>query len=101
MTDQDIVSWNSIITGYIHQGYEIKALETFSSMLKSSSLLRIDGFKVKLKHINEAINEGTWSVKFKKSSSPTLVGGGKIKSLIRLKSYHWGVPQGVQWVLVV
>ncbi|KAL5132726.1 Pentatricopeptide repeat-containing protein [Glycine soja] len=38
MTDPDIVSWNSIITGYCHQGYDIKALETFSFMLKSSSL---------------------------------------------------------------
>jgi len=38
MSDPDIVSWNSIITGYCHQGHDIKALETFSSMLKSSSL---------------------------------------------------------------
>ncbi|ESW15249.1 hypothetical protein PHAVU_007G057100 [Phaseolus vulgaris] len=38
ISDPDIVSWNSIITGYCHQGYDIKALETFSSMLKSSSL---------------------------------------------------------------
>ncbi|KAK7343591.1 hypothetical protein VNO77_12445 [Canavalia gladiata] len=38
MTDPDIVSWNSIITGYCHQGCDIKALETFSSMLKSSTL---------------------------------------------------------------
>ncbi|WVY97905.1 hypothetical protein V8G54_030056 [Vigna mungo] len=38
MSDPDIVSWNSIITGYCHQGRDIKALETFSSMLKSSSL---------------------------------------------------------------
>jgi len=38
ISDPDIVSWNSIITGYCHQGYDIKALETFSSMLNSSSL---------------------------------------------------------------
>ncbi|WVY95878.1 hypothetical protein V8G54_028029, partial [Vigna mungo] len=38
MSDPDIVSWNSIITGFCHQGYDIKALETFSSMLKSLSL---------------------------------------------------------------
>ncbi|KAJ1433132.1 Tetratricopeptide-like helical domain superfamily [Sesbania bispinosa] len=38
MTDPDIVSWNSIITGYGHHGYDTKALETFSSMLRNSSL---------------------------------------------------------------
>ncbi|KAK7280127.1 hypothetical protein RJT34_25189 [Clitoria ternatea] len=38
MTDPDIVSWNCVITGYCHQGYDIKALETFSSMLRNSSL---------------------------------------------------------------
>lgn len=38
MADPDIVSWNSIIAGYGHQGYDIKALETFSSMLRSSTL---------------------------------------------------------------
>lgn len=38
MTDRDTVSWNSIITGYSRQGCDIEALETFSSMLRSSSL---------------------------------------------------------------
>ncbi|CAI8603798.1 unnamed protein product [Vicia faba] len=38
MTDRDIVSWNSIIAGYCHQGYDVKALETFSYMFRSSSL---------------------------------------------------------------
>ncbi|KAH1161833.1 hypothetical protein GYH30_000629 [Glycine max] len=38
MTDPNIVTWNSIISGYCRQGYDIKALETFPFMLKSSSL---------------------------------------------------------------
>ncbi|KAG5059574.1 hypothetical protein JHK87_000603 [Glycine soja] len=38
MTDPNIVTWNSIISGYCRKGYDIKALETFPFMLKSSSL---------------------------------------------------------------
>lgn len=36
MTDKDVVSWNSIITGYSHNGYSYEALKLFNRMRSNS-----------------------------------------------------------------
>ncbi|XP_068638355.1 pentatricopeptide repeat-containing protein At2g22070 [Aristolochia californica] len=38
MVERDVVSWNSIIAGYNQSGFDLKALEFFSLMLKQSSV---------------------------------------------------------------
>ncbi|KAF3571039.1 hypothetical protein F2Q69_00062889 [Brassica cretica] len=45
MAERDIVTWNSMIAGYNQRGYDLRALDTFSMMLReSSSLLSPDRF---------------------------------------------------------
>ncbi|CAG7866574.1 unnamed protein product [Brassica rapa] len=45
MAEKDIVTWNSMIAGYNQRGYDLRALDTFSKMLReSSSLLSPDRF---------------------------------------------------------
>ncbi|GJV21678.1 pentatricopeptide repeat-containing protein [Tanacetum coccineum] len=38
MTDRDIVTWNSMISGYNQHGFDIEALDMFSNMLKDPLL---------------------------------------------------------------
>ncbi|KAG9451312.1 hypothetical protein H6P81_011277 [Aristolochia fimbriata] len=45
MVERDVVSWNSIIAGYNQNGFDFKALEFFSFMLKQSSV-RPDSFTI-------------------------------------------------------
>ncbi|GAV84651.1 PPR domain-containing protein/PPR_2 domain-containing protein/TPR_7 domain-containing protein/DYW_deaminase domain-containing protein, partial [Cephalotus follicularis] len=38
MSKRDIVTWNSMITGYNQRGYDVEALDMFANMLKDSTL---------------------------------------------------------------